>query len=69
VSHGSVGPKPVNLKMEAAGISEILATLPTVMWCKGPGVESTSTMNHCDSLNSLITLRKYNVYKLQDISD
>lgn len=54
------------LKMEAAHTSETLATLTTVTQCKGPRVQST--MNHYNSLNSLITLRKSNAYKIQDIS-
>jgi hypothetical protein len=36
--------------MEAACISEILATLPTFTRHKDPGAESISTLNCCESL-------------------
>jgi hypothetical protein len=51
------------LKMEAAHTTETLETLPTAMQCKGSQrIESTSTMNHYGSLNSINTLSKYNVF-------
>jgi hypothetical protein len=42
------------LKMEVAGISKTLATVPTSTGYKGLRTELTATLNHCETLDSAV---------------